>query len=215
MTAVAATVPGALPDDRIAQYRDDGPIALAIGRLGARVGVPGIVLLVAAAAPLVALLAVHGEDPPRGLLGAALGWAVLLGGLSSGRPHGGRFAWAVPTVLRMLEYGTFIWIAAVGPDAAQPAVFAFLCAIAFRQYDIVYRLRHRSEPPPAWITTIGGGWDGRLLAAYALLLLDALPAGLFLAAAGLAVVSVTESARGWARQSARGLSDDDEEDETP
>lgn len=215
MSAVpAAPAAAAAPDTRLALYRDDGPLAIAIGRIGMRLPVPGIVLLLAAAAPLVALLATHGEDPPRGALGAALGWAVLAGGLSSGRPQGGRFDWAVPTVLRMVEYGTFIWLAAIGPGAAQPAVYAFLCAIAFRQYDIVYRVRHRSEPPPAWITTIGGGWDGRLLVAYALLLLDALPAGLFLAAAALAVVSVTESARGWARQSARGLSDDDD-DETP
>lgn len=194
-------------------YRDDGPLGRALSAAGRRVRVPAILLLLAAGLPLAALLASHGDDPPRGALGLALVWAVLLGGGSGGRPHDGRFAWAVPTTLRLIEYGTLIWIAATGPDAAMPATFALLSAIAFRHYDIVYRLRHRSVPPPAWITGVGLGWEGRLLVAYALLLAGVLPAGLYVAALGLAVVSVGESAAGWARQSAGSLVDDEDDDD--
>ena len=48
------------------------------------------------------------------------------------------------------------------------AAFALLCALAFRHYDLVYRLRHRGVAPPRWLDRAGGGWDGRLLAGFVL-----------------------------------------------
>ena len=45
-----------------------------------------------------------------------------------------------------------------------PAAFALICALAFRHYDLVYRLRHRGVTPPRWVDLAGLGWDGRLAA---------------------------------------------------
>lgn len=209
MTASAVRAAGPAAPSPTVLYRDDGPLGRALGALGRRVPAPPVLLVLAAITPLAVLLAIHGEDPPLGALGAAIGWAVVVGGLSSGRPHQGKLDWASPTILRLLEYATLVWMAAIAD--AMPAAFALLCAIAFRHYDIVYRLRHRQIPPPAWINAIGGGWEGRLIVAFALLSLDVLEEGLFAAALLLGVISVGESAAGWARQSARGMEDDDDE----
>lgn len=207
-----AGAPGVRP--LLEHYRDDGPLSRLLGRTLGRRSVPAEVFVVAALAPLVALLLLEGAGVGNGPLGAAVAWAVLTGGISSGCSHGGRFAWAVPTLLRLLEYGTLIWMVRAHSEDALPGVFAFLCAIAFRHYDIVYRLRHRREPPPDWINWVGTGWEGRLLIVYVLLVIGALPWALYALAFLLALVSVWESAAGWVKTSTRGMEDDDE-DETP
>ena len=84
---------------------------------------------------------------------------MLLAGIASGRPLRDRLRWAVPPALRAAEYGALLWIGAVA--GAVPAAFALLCAITFRHYDIVYRLRQRGELPPHWLNRAAGGWDGR------------------------------------------------------
>ena len=76
-----------------------------------------------------------------------------------------------------------------------PGAFALLCAITFRHYDIVYRLRQRGVTPPHWLDRAAGGWDGRLLAGLVLAAAGAVPAGFYVAAALLAVAFVGESAR--------------------
>ena len=58
-----------------------------------------------------------------------------------------------------------------------PAAFALLLAITYRHYDIVYRLRHRGMTPPRWLNRAAGGWDGRLLAGFALAAAALVPAG--------------------------------------
>jgi hypothetical protein len=130
-----------------------------------------------------------------------------------GPAPGGKMAWAVPPLVRLVEYGGLLAIAAI--DGSLPAAFALLCALAFRHYDLVYRLRHRGEVPPAWLNALAGGWDGRLLAALVLLLLGALPAGYWVAAAVLGPLFVAESAIGWARveRKRRPILYEDEEDE--
>ena len=65
----------------------------------ARVGAVGLAGLVAAVA------AVEGDGASDGLVAAAVAWFVALGGISSGRPHTDRFAWALPGLLRVGEYG--------------------------------------------------------------------------------------------------------------
>ena len=88
---------------------------------------------------------------------------VLCGGLSSGRVLRDRLRWAVPQVLRAMEFGAIIWIAAVAGDDADPAAFALLAAIAFRQYDAAYRFMKGGRTPPRALGLVLGGWDGRLL----------------------------------------------------
>ena len=133
----------------------------------------------------------------------------------SGRPPGGRMAWAVPPLVRLAEYGGLVAIAALEGERASPAVFALLCALAFRHYDLVYRLRHRGERPPTWLNALAGGWEVRLIAAALLLAAGALPAAFWVAAAFYGAVFAAESVAGWARfgRARRPILYEDEEDE--
>ena len=214
MSAVAVSgAPGVRP--LLEHYRDDGPLGRLLGRTLGNRRFPAEAFVLAAVLVLAGVLASEGADVSQGALGGAIAWAVLVGGISSGCSHGGRFAWAVPPLLRLLEYGTLIWIVRADSVDSLPGVFALLCAIAFRHYDNVYRLRHRREPPPDWINWVGTGWEGRLLIVYGLWVAGALPWALYVLAFLLALVSVWESAAGWVRMSTRGMEEDDDEDETP
>jgi hypothetical protein len=181
-------------------YRDDGPLAGALGRaLGAVVRLPAPVLVVLGALPLGALAAAPGEEADRLAVAGALAWFVLLAGAAGGRPHGGRLGWLVPCLLRLAEYGTLLWFATLAGSSAVPAAYALLAALAFRHYDIVYRLRYQGVAPPPWLGLLAAGWEGRLLLAFAFLVLSLLPTAFFAAAALLGVVFAVESAAGWLR----------------
>ena len=201
MSATAAAAPRrAEPPAQLDLYRDDGPFARALGRaVGRSLPVPSLALGLAAAVPLFALLAAAGAQASRAALGAALAWGVLAGGASSGRPHGGRLAWLVPPTVRALEYASVLGIAAVAGRSSLPGAFALLCTVAFRHYELVYGLRYRGEATPAWVGVLGGGWEGRAIAAYVLLLADALPAGFFVLAIVLGAAFVGQSAVAWGR----------------
>jgi uncharacterized protein DUF5941 len=175
-------------------YRDDGPLAALLARLGAS-RVPALLPLLLAAAPMTVLLCADGAHAPRGLLAGCAAWVVLLGGISRGCDHGFRLAWLVPPALRGLEYGSVVGLAAATPAAA----YALIAVAAFHQYDLIYRLRQRGEVPPRWVSRAGGGWDGRIVAVGVLMLAGALPAALYALAALLAVVLVGESVNGWVR----------------
>jgi phosphatidylglycerophosphate synthase len=175
-------------------YRDDGPVALALGRLLAPPW-PASLLVLAGLAPPALAIAIAGAGASWWLVAATLAWLVVLAGVSSGRPMRDRLRWAVPPALRAAEYGGLLWIGAVAD--ALPAAFALLCAITFRHYDIVYRLRNRGETPPRWLNRAAGGWDGRLLAGLALGAAAALPAGFHVAAGLLAIAFAGESIRSW------------------
>jgi hypothetical protein len=212
MTAVATR-----PDWRIALllYRDDGPLAHLLGRLGSR-RVPAPLPLVLAALPLLVLIALDGEAAPHGAVAATVAWAVLLAGVSRGCSHEGRLAWLVPPLLRALEYGGIVGITATASRTAPAGAFALLAAVAFRHYDLVYRLRQRGATAPRWVALAAGGWDGRMLLALALTLLGWLPAGFYVAGGLLAILLVGESVAGWvqfARSGRRFVDEDDEEDE--
>jgi len=111
----------------------------------------------------------------------------------------GRLAWLVPPAVRALEYGLLIALTALAEPDAMPICFAFLGVLAFHHYDMVYRLRHQDQAPPAWVQAVGGGWDGRVLAASVLALVGALGIGLLVASVVLALVYVSESTLSWAR----------------
>jgi hypothetical protein len=87
--------------------------------------------------------------------------------------------------------------------------------LAFRHYDLVYRLRHAGTAPPAWLGDLALGWDGRLVLGYILLVAGALPAGFFIAAGLLATAFAAESIAGWRRfgRAPRPVTYEDEEDE--
>jgi len=187
----------ALPSNT-AVYRDDGPLALAIGRAaGARVPVPAMALLLLGTGAILALAAFAGRDASTGLAAAAVAWLVLTLGLTSGRWPKESFHWTVPPIVRLGEYATLAWLAAIAD--AVPAAFALICALTFRHYDLVYRLRHRAEVPPRWLNLLAAGWEGRVIIAWLLLALGALPEAMYVWAALLGSVSVAETVVAWRR----------------
>jgi hypothetical protein len=202
--------------DPIPVYRDDGPLALALGRaLGPVVKLPPPLLIVLGLVPLVAVIAIGGPDTSLGVAGAVLAWVVLTLGIASGTPPRPAIRWAEPPLMRATEYTALIWIAALEGSDAYPAAFALLAALTFRHYDLVYRLRHRGVVPARWVSRLSGGWDGRLIVAFVLLAAGALPAGYFVAAGVLGVAFVGEAVYGWLAvgRVQRPLEYEDEEDE--
>jgi hypothetical protein len=198
-TARRGWAPPARPDP-IDVYRDDGPLARALGRLaGPALPLRAAAVLALAALPLLALAAFGGDDVSEPVAGAALAWAVLLAGATRGRPGRRTQRWMEPPLLRVIEFTAIIWLAALAGAEAYPAAFALLAALAFRHYDHVYRLRHRGETPASWVSLLSGGWEGRLIVLFALLLAGELRTGMFVAAVVLGVVFVAESAAGWLR----------------
>jgi Family of unknown function (DUF5941)/CDP-alcohol phosphatidyltransferase len=196
-------------------YRDDGPLATAIGRaLGRALPLPAIAPLVVAALSLAAALLLTGDGASDGLVAGVVAWVVLAGGLAAGRPLTDRLRWTVPPVLRAIEYAGLLWIGAVAGADALPATFALLCAITYHHYDTVYGFRHRGVAPPAWLRTVAGGWDGRLVLAVVLLVAGALPAAFWILAGLFAVLFAGESIAEWQRVRAGDTPVyDDEEDE--
>ncbi len=198
-TATAGAAAAAAEHARLLEtYRDDGPLAATLGHaLGRRIPLPAIALLLIGALPGLVAIVVTGADAPRGLVLAAVVWAVLAGGASSGRPLVDPLRWTVPPALRALEYAGLLWIAELAGPSALPAVFALLCVVTYHHYDVVYGQRHRGVRPQRWLQAVAGGWDGRLLVACVLMLAGALPAGLFVAAAILAVLFVGQTVAEW------------------
>ena len=220
MSAAAAPATVAaddLPLRNEAVYRDDGPVALAIGRtLGPVVRVPALALLLAGVLALLAAVAIAGADASPWLAGAVIAWLVLTHGIASARWPRASFVWAVPPLVRIGEYAGLLWLAAIaGGTAAQAAAFALLCALALRHYDLVYGFRHRAELPPAWLNLLAAGWEGRLIVAWVLLTIGALTGGYFVWAALIAVASLLAAVLAWRRfeRGRRPAEYDDAEDE--
>jgi hypothetical protein len=215
MSVAAAAVEPVAPPDPIAVYRDDGPLARALGRLGRSVPLPAPVVALAAFVPLLAVVVVTGNGASDALAGAVIAWVLLAAGVATGAGGRRKIVWGVTPIVRVTEYLALIWIAALYGESAYPAVYALLGALAFRHYDLVYRLRHRGVVPARWVSALSLGWDGRLVLAYVLLAAGALPAGFYIAAGVLGAAFVAEAVYGWAvvGRIAQPLDDDDEEDD--
>jgi hypothetical protein len=170
-------------------YRDDGLLAQLLGRKNP---VPPSLLTLVALLPLA--VAIAANEDSTAVVGAVFAWMIVVGGVSRGGSlESDRFNWAVPALLRIGEYAALVWL---HPAAA----LAVLLPLAYRHYDLVYRLRYQRRTPPEW----GGGWDGRLLVGWALLALDALPEGFYVLGGILGALFVAESVASW-------LSNDDPE----
>ena len=218
-----STAPGIAIGERLARaprtplehYRDDGPLARLLGAaIGSRIPVLPLPLALVGLAGLLVVIAVEGDGASDGTVAAAVAWFILWAALSSGRPHTDRFAWALPGVVRVGEYGSVIWVGAAVGESPSAAAFALIAVLAFRHYDLVYRARFQGQPPAPFLDVALGGWEGRLVLVTLLLAAGALPAGVFVLAATLAVVLVSECVLSWARHSAApGSISEDEEDE--
>ena len=185
-----------LPDS-VAVYRDDGPVARLIGRTLGSVPLPAMALLVLGAGAILALAAFAGSDASLGVTAAGVAVLLLTFGITTVRYPKPSFHWAVPSLVRIGEYAALAWLAATAD--ALPAAFALIAALTFRHYDLVYRLRHRAELPPRWLNRLAAGWDGRVIIAWLLLALGALPAAMYAWAALLIAVSVAETVVSWRR----------------
>jgi hypothetical protein len=216
MSAAAAIVAPVRPEP-VAVYRDDGPISRALGAVArpALTRVPPPLLIALGLVPLLAVCAIWGSDVSHAAAAALLAWVLLTCGISSGTRPRVRVRWTETPLLRATEYTALIWIAALEGTDAYPAAFALLAALTFRHYDLVYRLRHRGVVPARWVSALGGGWDGRIVVAFLLLVLGALPAGYYVAAAVLGAAFVGEAIYGWVGigRVQRPLEYEDEEDE--
>jgi hypothetical protein len=168
-------------------WREDGPIAAAIGTVWPWRRVPGGALTLAGGVVLVGAISAGSSAV---LTTVALGLFVLLAA-AEGAPRG-RFAWAVVPLLRVAEYGYVIALAAAA--AAVPAGYALLATTAFHQYDIVYRLRYHGAAPSAVAGRIALGWEGRMIVLTIAALLDVFAAAAWALAALLAVLLIVQSA---------------------
>ena len=210
MTAVAASAAAR----QLGAYRDDGPVAGAIGAVAGRIArVSPSALVALGVLPLIALMAVERDGASDAVAGAAIAWMVVLAGASAGRPDEGRFRWVAAPLLRAGEYGTLIWLGAIAGGSGVAAAFALLGALAFRHYDTVYRMRHQATEPPRWLSSLAGGWAGRLIVAWVLLVAGVFSTGVFVAAGLLGAVFVAESVSSWVRPGAPRTTDVFEEDD--
>ena len=163
-------------------YRDDGPIAR---RINGTQGWPPSLMVLAGIVPLA--LAIAFAHRSTWTAAWALGAFVILGSNSRlGDLDRDRFAWAVPALLRAGEYAALIWLSPVG-------ALPLLIALAFRHYDLVYGLRYRGAAP-SWPS---GGWDGRLVLAWLLYAVGALPAGFYVLGGILGALFVAECVTSW------------------
>jgi Family of unknown function (DUF5941) len=215
MSVAAAAVEPAAPRDPIAVYRDDGVLARALGRVGARIPLPASILALAGFVPLLAVVIATGGGASDGVAAVALAWALLAVGASSGGRGRPKVVWGAVPIERLTEYLALIWIASLYGESAYPAAYALLGALAFRHYDLVYRLRHRGVTPARWVSALSLGWDGRLVVAFVLLIAGALPGGYYVLAAVFGAAFVGEAVYGWVvvGRVAQPLGDDEEDDE--
>ena len=181
--------------DRLVAYRDDGPVARALGRVSGGQLPPLLPLLVAAVVTGILLAAgVNGQTSPA-IFAPVL--ALLLAGPASAHPHSGRLDWLVPPIMRAIEYG---YLATLGfaHGVSKPLVYALLGVLAYHHYDTVYRTRQRLWPAP-WVFRAGLGWDGRLLIAAVATLAGALPITFAVLAVYLGLLFGIESVHTWTR----------------
>lgn len=168
---------------------------------------PGLLLLwlrparsgwgAAAAAGLAVMLGAATSGADRGWL-LLVGFAVSLGffALAYGSGPRGRLGWMAPAVARVAEMVSLMAVAWFFGDPRWVAVFVLLAAGAWRQYDVIYRIRNQQVLPDraAWLLLLGA--EGRVLAALVLLLAFGVTAWLWLGVY-VAVVALADSAWSW------------------
>ena len=183
-------------------YRDDGPIARALGRVGARMpGGPLALAVVAAVAGVVAVL--PGVPIDTTVVTLATGVvAVIAGGLGAGKAHSGPLDWLVPAALRAAE---FLLVIAIAKSAtvASLVVFALLFVLSLHHYDLIARQEKRAAPPPLHALT--GGWDGRIAVLSVALIVNAVDIAMVTLTGYLLLMFTAASIIGWAAVNSRSL----------
>jgi len=108
----------------------------------------------------------------------------------------GRFAWAIPAVLRFVELAGVAAIAFIWVPEAIPVAFWWMAVVAFHHYDTLYRAM-QDAAAPRWLTWLSLGWDGRTVLVVVLASVGVLVAGLTWASWILAVVVVVVASVQW------------------
>jgi len=179
-------------------YRDDGPL-VEVAASGLRTApVAALPWTVGVVLPLLALLLATRASAPL-VLAVAAAVAAVPAVLAVHSDHDGPLDWLATPLLRIGEYAALLRLAVLDGSATVPACYALLAALAYHHYDLVYRLRDRGEEPSALLRRLGLGWEGRLLAAAACAALGVLRPAMYVAAAVLLTVYVTEGVVGWRR----------------
>jgi phosphatidylglycerophosphate synthase len=177
---------------------DLGPVARLLGRA---VRLPFLVAGLALVLLTLAAVAMVLQDrTPLAFVAVLL--AVLVTGAGARPPVAHLLDWQLPALLWLVEVVVIATVGGVYLGAAEQGLaFAFLAAVAYHRYDVVYRLRDTGEPPAAWLSLAGLGVDGRLLTVLAVAAWapGALAAVLAVGAAWLAVLYLAESTAGWRR----------------
>jgi len=141
----------------VTRFRDDGAIALWLGRLvrGNLAALPPALVALAATATLARL----GLANLPGVLVLTPVVAMLVAAPGSSYPHAGPLDWLVPA---MLQAGQFIYVAALGFSRGVPAPVTFtLCAVIALHYLMLAGPRRAGGRRPR---LFGGlGWEGRML----------------------------------------------------
>jgi phosphatidylglycerophosphate synthase len=179
---------------------DLGPLAMLVGRAVGRTSRPPFLAGLAGALVLVLTsLPLWTGHVGLALVVAVVGSALVAAGWQP--PVHDRLGWQAPAALWVAEalaVGVLVHHT-LGVQTA--AAFAYVAAIAYHRYDVVYRLRDTGTPPAAWLARAGLGTDGRLVAL--LLLATFAPSAvvpvLWVAAVLLAALYLAESATGWRR----------------
>ncbi|MEU6511301.1 DUF5941 domain-containing protein [Streptomyces sp. NPDC046942] len=197
----------------LADLADSGPLAQGLTRVARRVSLraPAYTALAGGAVVvLAAWLALYGSWWP--VLGAL--FYVLQSPLAVARPLKGALDWLVPPFFRAAEYGTVLVLAdKAGVNGALPAAFGLVAAVAYHHYDTVYRIRGNAGTPPAWLTRVIGGHEGRtLLVAVlaAVLTASQFTVALTVLAVVVALVVLAESIRFWVSAGAPAVHDEGE-----
>lgn len=180
-------------DRRMRAYRDDGPVEL-VRPFGAAVPWGPVFLTVLAVVPVAAAEALARRGGGLLAIGLALGWFGAVAAVAAGRPHDGRLDWAVPALLRIVEYATVIRLMVLVDRSAGAACFAFLAAVVYHHYDIVYRVETRQAELPPWRRLVALGWAGRLAFVFALAAADVMRVGFWIGAAVLGAICLVETA---------------------
>jgi hypothetical protein len=179
--------------DPLALHRDDGVVAARIPSLGTS-STAAVVCTGLAVVGLLAAAAVGARGAVLGLAALALVGALVAD--ASSAPT--RFAWLVPPTLRAVEYGTALGLAWVDPDpSARIAVVAYLGAVLFHHYDVVYRSVNGGRRPLAVVVALLGGWEGRTAVVLCAAAVGVLPGALWVLAVWCGLLAVLESAWSW------------------
>jgi phosphatidylglycerophosphate synthase len=173
---------------------DLGPVARLAGRVlrgPLAVALLGVVVLLGAA-----LVAARTEHPWTAVALVAVG--VVLVGAGSRPPVQGPLAWQLPTLLWAAESVLVIGLLVAEPGVHRWTGFAYLAAVAWHRYDVVYRLRDTGSPASAWVTLATLGVDGRMLLLVVVWALGG-PVQALLGWGALVLIAVyaVESALGW------------------